>query len=231
MDEVPTAVRHYYRSVRRPFLNMSDLPATDLESVRAQLLEERRAGENHRQFGRRYMELRRRTEEKMRALFVEAGGRPERSAPHYFVLGESKWFEGLSRDMEFVELTLDALPDDQVSFTYPDSFTAMGLAPEYGLPYEQRPCHERVFRLSELESVIREFGLPAAPVPEATSTTSPNPSRCTSKSKYGATAPSRTSCRHSLQLPESLVLADVNRLATTMFEHQTERRLKNLSTL
>ena len=65
--------------------------------------------------------------------------------------------------MEFVELTLDALPDDQVSFTYPDSFTAMGLAPEYGLPYEQRPCHERVFRLSELESVIREFGLPAAP--------------------------------------------------------------------
>jgi DNA repair protein RecO (recombination protein O) len=35
----------------------------------------------------------------------------------------------------------------------------------------------------------------------------------------------------ALQLPESPVLDDVNRLATTMFEHQTERRLKSLSTL
>lgn len=35
----------------------------------------------------------------------------------------------------------------------------------------------------------------------------------------------------ALRLPDSPVLADVNHLATTMFEHQTERRLKSLSTI
>ena len=35
----------------------------------------------------------------------------------------------------------------------------------------------------------------------------------------------------ALQLPEDPVLGDVNRLAATMFEHQTERRLKSLSTI
>lgn len=35
----------------------------------------------------------------------------------------------------------------------------------------------------------------------------------------------------ALGLPEGPVLHDVNRLAATMFEHQTERRLKSLSTL
>ena len=35
----------------------------------------------------------------------------------------------------------------------------------------------------------------------------------------------------ALQLPDSPVLDDVNRLATTAFEHQTERRLKSLSTI
>ncbi len=67
MDEVPTVVRHYYRSVRQPFLNLSDLSVADAELVRAKLQKEGRSGENKQHFGRRYMELRRRTEEKMRA--------------------------------------------------------------------------------------------------------------------------------------------------------------------
>ena len=160
---VPSHVRHYYRRSRPPFLNLSDLSADELEVVRATLVEEGRDGANHRNFGSRYMELRRRTESKMRALFIEAGGEPERSAPHYFVLGQSAWFEGLSPDMAYVELAVESLPDAQTSFTHPDSFTAMALGPDYGVPYEPRPCHEQVFRLADLPAVIEEFGLPQDP--------------------------------------------------------------------
>ena len=39
----------------------------------------------------------------------------------------------------------------------------MGLAPDYGLPYTAKPYHNRVFRVAELESVIRGYGLPADP--------------------------------------------------------------------
>ncbi|MEM9202592.1 MAG: hypothetical protein AAGC53_13065 [Actinomycetota bacterium] len=160
---VPSHVRHYYRRKRPPFLNLSDLPDDELEVVRARLVEEGRAGTNHRNFGPRYMELRRRTESKMRELFIEGGGEPERLAPHYFVLGQSSWFEGLSPDMAYVELPLGSLPDAQTSFTHPDSFTAMALGPDYGVPYEPRPCHEQVFRLADLPAVVEQFGLPEDP--------------------------------------------------------------------
>ena len=164
MADFPTQVRHYYREARRPFLNLSDLPDEQLNPVIDALMDERRSGQHRRAFGRRYMELRRRTETKMRHLFVEAGGRVERRSPHYFVLGESRWFEGLADDMRAVVMSLDELPDVSTSVTYPDSFTAMGLAPEYGLPYERRPYHEKVFRLDQLDGLIGEWGLPEDPV-------------------------------------------------------------------
>jgi hypothetical protein len=162
--EVPSEVRHYYRAARRPFLNLSDVPADEVGAVVRALMEEQFSGQHRRAFGRRYMELRRRTESKMRELFVEAGGQPERASPHYFVLGESKWFGGLADDMRSVVLRLDELPHATTSITYPDSFTAMALAPEYGLPYDARPYHDQVFRLNELEPLLDTWGLPAEPI-------------------------------------------------------------------
>ena len=165
MSSLPTTVRHYHRRARRPFLNLSDLPEDELERVRSELVEEQRAGLHDRTFGARYMQLRRRTEEKLRDLFIRAGGEPERPAPHYFVLGESQWFAGLAPDMTHVELQLADLPDEATSFTHPDSFTAMALGPEFGLPYEPRACHEQVFRLADLERIVAEYGVPDDPGP------------------------------------------------------------------
>jgi len=142
---------------------LSDLDRVALESVLDELADEHRQGAHRRAFGARYMDLRARTEAKMRRLFEEAGGEPERASPHYFVLGESHWFLGLADDMEVIELAIRDLPDETTSFTYPDSFTAMGLVGDYGLPYEPRPYHDRVFRLDDLESVIAEYGMPPDP--------------------------------------------------------------------
>lgn len=158
--KVPGEVRHYWRGARTPLLNLSDLDPEALGQVLNGLRLEGRQGSHHRRFGTRYMDLRRRTEEKMRRLFIEAGGCPARLAPHYFVLGESRWFRGLADDMQVLVLPLEDLPVQATSFTYPDSFTAMGLVPEYGLPYERRPYHEQVFLLHELDEVISEYGLP-----------------------------------------------------------------------
>lgn len=160
---VPTEVRHYHRRVRRPFLNLSDLDGVELDRVIADLADERSAGESERVFGRQYMELRRRTEALMRERFVTRGGRPLREAPHYFVLGSSPWFEGSAPDIEAVVLPLADLPGAQTSFTYPDSFTAMGLLSDYGLPHEPRPYHGEVFRLTELGAVLAQYGMPVDP--------------------------------------------------------------------
>jgi hypothetical protein len=160
LDTVPSFVTHYYMRNRPPFLNLSDVPEAQLDVVLGALKSERASGRNARPFGRGYLRMRRACERMLRDLFVARGGTPQRSAPHYFVLGSSAWFEGLSPDYASVTLPIAALPPEAASITYPDSFTAMALAPEFGLPYAPRPYHGQVFLLDELPALIATHGLP-----------------------------------------------------------------------
>jgi hypothetical protein len=160
-------VTHYHLSTRPPFLNLSDLDPATLADVFTTLDGERAQGLSARVFGRRYMDLRRRTEALLHASFIAAGGAPQRTAPHYFVLGSSPWYEGLAEKMTAVVLPLSALPSAVTSVTYPDSFTAMGLGPDYGLPYEHRPYHGRVYRLEQLAELIAAYGRPGDDHPGA----------------------------------------------------------------
>ena len=157
---LPEVVTHYYLAGRQPFLSLSELEDAELDAVLADLSTLRGAGRQHRPFGPRYIHLRRLTEARLRELFVAAGGQPERTAPHYFVLGESPWYRGLAENMAQTQLPLSTLPPDQTSITYPDSFTAMGFGPRFGIDYEPRPYHGRVFLLGELSGLVEQFGIP-----------------------------------------------------------------------
>jgi hypothetical protein len=159
--ELPEVVTHYHLAGRRPFLSLSELGDAELAAVLADLRGLRRAGKQHRPFGPRYMDLRRRTEARLRELFVAVGGQPERRTPHYFVLGDSPWYEGLAEKMDHVQLPLSTLPPGQTSLTYPDSFTAMGSGTGFGPGQQARPYHGRVFLLEELAGLIEQFGVPA----------------------------------------------------------------------
>ena len=158
---LPDFATHYYFGGRRPFQTLSDLDEEHLAQVLCELEDARRAGAHSRVFGGRYMQLRRLTERRLYELFVAQGGRPQRQTPHYFILGTSRWYQGLARDMREVRLPLTSLPGSATSFTYPDSFTAMAFGPQFGLPYEPRPYHERVFRLRDLRSIVDRYGMPA----------------------------------------------------------------------
>jgi hypothetical protein len=166
---IPDFVTHYHLPGTRPFMNLSDLSVDELPAVLFHLDKRREAGDHQRVFGPRYMDLRRRTEARLLELFERAGGRPERDAPHYFVLGESAWYRGLAPWMQAIVVPVAELPSLVTSFTYPDSFTATGLVADFGLPYEARPYHHRAFRIEELSEVVERYGLPAddpAPVYE-----------------------------------------------------------------
>jgi hypothetical protein len=154
-------VTHYHLAGRRPFLALSELGDARLAAVLADLRSLRRARKQHRPFGPRYMDLRRRTEARLHELFVATGGKPERPAPHYFVLGDSPWYEGLAEKMDHVQLPLSVLPPGQTSLTYPDSFAAMGFGARFGLGQQTRPYHGRVFLLDDLPGLIEQFGVPA----------------------------------------------------------------------
>jgi hypothetical protein len=157
---LPDHVTHYYVPGRPPFLNVSELTDSEWDVTRRMLDAERGAGVSSRVFGRRYRELRRATEVKLRDLFVAAGGRPERDAPHYFVLGSSEWFRGLARGMRELTIPLTALPEAATSLTIPDSMTSMGLGGDFGIPLDPRPHHGRVFRPPEFADAVEAFGIP-----------------------------------------------------------------------
>jgi hypothetical protein len=158
--QVPDYITHYHLAQKQPFLNLSDLSAEELSIVMRDL-EDRRAEEGlKRVFGRRYMELRRLTEERLYDLFIRAGGKPERTVPHYFVLGSCEWFRGLSPHMQEVVVPLRDLVQETTSFTYPDSFTAMEFGPQFDLPQVPRPYHGKVFLLQELDEVVARYGVP-----------------------------------------------------------------------
>ncbi|KRF12286.1 hypothetical protein ASG90_14970 [Nocardioides sp. Soil797] len=163
MAEIPDFITHYHLPDREPFLNLSDLDDDQLVDVLADL--DSGAGTSRR-FGPSYVALRRASEELLRARFIRRGGRPERAVPHYFVLGESEWFEGLYDDPRQVRFPLDELPADQISFTIPDSLTAMGLLPDFGIHLEPRGHHGKVFLIRELGEVAAHHGLPSSARPD-----------------------------------------------------------------
>ncbi|MBK5306969.1 MAG: hypothetical protein JJD92_09810 [Frankiaceae bacterium] len=160
--DVPDCVTHYYLADRRPFLNLSDVDGDAVFDVMHDLNALRREGLHKRTFGRTYIQWRRLTEARLRAGFIAAGGQPERTAPHYFCLGESSWFAGLADNMLSLSLPVGALPLEQSSFTLVDSFSAMGLGPQFGFPAATEPHHKVVYPLSQLRDVVRRHGLPAA---------------------------------------------------------------------
>ncbi len=151
--DVPDRVTHYYMPGRRPFMNLSDVMGDAVFEVMRELNELRREGAHRRPFGRVYIEWRRLTEAKLRALFLAAGGRPDRSAPHYFCLGSSPWFEGLADGMLSVSIPIAALPPDKTSFTLVDSFSAMGFGPQFGFEAVVEPHQQAVYPLADLSAV------------------------------------------------------------------------------
>ena len=77
-------VTHYHPVGDPPFRNLSELPEHQREPVISMLVERRRQNQGfHRIFGSKYIPLRLVTETKLRNMFIEAGGKPERLAPHY----------------------------------------------------------------------------------------------------------------------------------------------------
>lgn len=159
---LPSNITHYFSRSDSPFLNLSDLGEDEADIVIKNLA--RRRSENlsyKRVFGKVYMDFRRRTEAKLRKIFENNGGQPERQAPHYFLLGECEWFADLYPDTKGITLDWRSLPREIASFTYPDSAVSMRLGSDYGLPTDPfEPYHERVFFLDELEGTVAEYGLP-----------------------------------------------------------------------
>jgi hypothetical protein len=154
--ESSIVLTHYYRPFSRPLLSLSTLAEGQLPAVLDQLGQSEPLP--YRLTRSEYLPERRRIEQRMRARFVEKGGRPELLHPHYFILGEFSLWEtdGSCK----VQLPLQSVPFHWVSFTLTDSFFNYRRTNLHGIPIPPRAYHQELFTLAELPSQLAAHDLP-----------------------------------------------------------------------
>ena len=156
-DSLPDFLTHYYERACGPFRSFSMLPPEEAEALQAMLRARGDVFASKRTED--YLEVRRGLEQRVRALFVEKGGRPIRTRPHYLILGANPWLLGWYREGCELRLPLDDFDPAIVSFTYGDTFPAM----HYN---DGLPTRGQVYTLAELPALIAEFGLPQVVNPD-----------------------------------------------------------------
>ena len=147
----PTFLTHYYECAGGPFRNLSHLPLPEAEHILAQIRQQ--GGVFASQRADDYLLIRCQLEERVRRLFVEKGGRPRLTRPHYMILGICPWLKGWYIEGCEVCIPLSCFSPDIVSFTYGDTFPAMRYA-------DGKPYRGQVYVLDELADLIRRHGLP-----------------------------------------------------------------------
>lgn len=142
---------HYYEKSIGPFRNLSDLTSEDADKV----MEDLRKKPNYFASKRsdNYMSIRRELELKAHVMFLEKGGRPTRTVPHYMTLMKSSWVKSWYETGQELKIALREFDKKTISFTYGDLFPTM----RYDDGKEYRG---KIYRLAELGELINKYGFP-----------------------------------------------------------------------
>ncbi len=157
MSLVPPVLSHYYEKASGPFRNLSDLPHEQAEQVMTTIRASGTIFASKRSPD--YLVIRDELEARIRRLFIAKGGQPQRSRPHSMILGTSAWLKSWYQDGQELCIPLAEFSPTSVSFTYGDLFPAMRY--QDGKPYRRQ-----VYLMTELESLIQQFGLPQTVNPD-----------------------------------------------------------------
>ncbi|MDR6552622.1 hypothetical protein [Paenibacillus qinlingensis] len=142
---------HYYDDSVGPFCNLSDLEPEEAERVLNDLRVQKRGFASKRSMD--YLTIRRNLENRARELFIEKGGKPIRSYPHYMTVGECPRLMDWYNQGKVLRIPIAEFDSMTLSFTYGDLFPTMRYQ-------DGKKYRGQVYTLNEIYHVIEEFGLP-----------------------------------------------------------------------
>lgn len=156
---LPDHITHYHYPDKKPFLNICDLSAEELKAVVSELNERHRKGETKRAFPDWYFLQRREAELKLQQLFREKGGNPQRSSPHYFVLGKSPLLEWIyNHNFMTVEIPLKEIRSE-LYFSLGDSLWTMAESQNPEQQWQNKWYQGHLYNYSETMEIIKEIQL------------------------------------------------------------------------
>jgi len=142
---------HYYELARGPFRSLSDLPLHEALIIQEQLKEDKSLFASKRSDD--YLFIRKDLEQKARNLFINKGGKPLRSSPHYMTLGKCQWLKEWYKEGQELEIHMDEFDEKTISFTYGDLFPTMRFQ-------DGKPYRGQVYTKDEIYKLIEEYGFP-----------------------------------------------------------------------
>ena len=146
---------HLYHYFERDFGPFKPLTALPFEEAKEILLAKRVAGK----FGRSdidfFLRLRYDRDEKLRDHFIERGGRPQRTAPVYMMLGEHRQWESAYENPAVIKIPLSEFDPLTVSFTYGDSFAIFNPA-----LFGEEEYWNKIYFVDEILEVVERHGFP-----------------------------------------------------------------------
>ncbi|MFO7637221.1 MAG: hypothetical protein R6W96_07920 [Clostridia bacterium] len=142
----------YFERSKDPFLSMTELP---IEQAREMLISMQEAGKPGNPNIDGFLNKRYERDKMLRDAFIAHGGKPERSSPIYFFLGEHRQWESAFENPAVIRIPLDEFDRETVSITYGDSFAVLNPA-----LYNEEEYWGKVYFADEILEVIERNGYP-----------------------------------------------------------------------
>ena len=143
---------HYYERDFRPFM---PLTALDINEAKKILLEQKAAGRFHHPDIDEFLQRRYARDKLLREMFIKRGGKPERTAPVYMMLGEHKQWESAYEKPAVIKIPLSEFDPLTISFTYGDSFAV--LDPSL---FGHEEYWNKIYFVDEILQIIDRLGFP-----------------------------------------------------------------------
>ncbi|MDF2670697.1 MAG: hypothetical protein K0R67_3003 [Paenibacillus sp.] len=142
---------HYYEQANGPFRNLSSQTPEQAEGILNKLRAEQQVFAGRR--SDQYLMIRRELEQQARDMFIEKGGKPTNSYPHYMTLGACDWLTSWYKQGRELQIEWNAFDEQSISFTYGDLFPTMRYQ-------DDKPYRRQVYTKEEILGLIGQYGLP-----------------------------------------------------------------------
>lgn len=145
---------HYYDKRYGPFKSLSDLSMDEANQILNKIKQEAPNSFCAKR-SPSYMKDRLYFEDILRKEFLKKGGKIEKESPYYFVVGECKWLEGWYEMPMHIEIDIQDLDTDYISFTYGDSHPTFSEKVN-----DNKEYRKKLYTYKEILDVIKKYGLP-----------------------------------------------------------------------
>lgn len=143
---------HYYDRDFKPFKSLTELPFEEAKQI---LLHQRSNGKFRRPDIDAFLQKRYDRDRQLRDMFIEHGGKPQRTVPIYMMLGEHKQWESAYENSAVIKIPLTEFDPLTISFTYGDSFAVLNPA-----LFGKEEYWNKVYFADEIVKIIDQYGLP-----------------------------------------------------------------------